>query len=71
MRAAVRDAVVFQRELAIAEEEEAKRAILAEGCEIVEITPAEHERFASVVEPVLAGFRRTYGEEIFAMVPKA
>jgi TRAP-type C4-dicarboxylate transport system substrate-binding protein len=71
MRAAVKDAVVFQRELAVAEEEEAKRAILAEGCEIVEITPAEHERFAAVVEPVLADFRRTYGDEIFAMVPKA
>jgi TRAP-type C4-dicarboxylate transport system substrate-binding protein len=71
MRAAVKDAVAFQRELAIAEEEEAKRAILAEGCEIVEITQAEHERFVAAVAPVLADFRRRYGAEMFAMVPEA
>jgi TRAP-type transport system periplasmic protein len=71
MRSAVKDAVVFQRDLAVAEEEEARRAILAEGCEIVELTPEEHAEFATTVEPVLADFRRAYGDEIFRLVPKA
>jgi TRAP-type C4-dicarboxylate transport system substrate-binding protein len=70
MRNAVRDAVAFQRDLGVAEEEEARRAILAEGCEIVEITPEEHAEFVAAVEPVLAGFRRRFGNEVFDLVPK-
>ena len=70
MRSAVKDAVVFQRELGVAEEEEARQAILAEGCEIVELTPEEHRQFAAAVEPVIADFRRTFGEEMFRLVPK-
>ncbi len=71
MRNAVKDAIVFQRELAITEEDEARQAILAEGCEIVELAPDEHAKFAEAVGPVLADFRRTYGDEIFGLVPKA
>ena len=71
MRNAVADAVLFQRELAVAEEEKARRAIEAEGCEIVEITPGEHAKFAEAVGPVLADFRRTYGEGLFRLLPKA
>ena len=69
MRSAVKDAVVFQRELGVAEEEEARQAILAEGCEIVELSPEEHRQFAEVVEPVLADFRQVYGEEMFRLMP--
>jgi len=71
MRAAVTDAVAYQRELAVAEEEEARRTIEAEGCEIVEITPEEHAEFARAVEPVLADFRRVYGDAVFELVPEA
>jgi TRAP-type C4-dicarboxylate transport system substrate-binding protein len=70
MRSAVKDAVVFQRELGVAEEEEARQAILAEGCGIVELSPEEHRQFAEVVEPVLADFRRTFGEEMFRLMPE-
>jgi len=71
MRNAVSDAVAYQRDLAVAEEDEARRIILAEGCEIVDLTPEEHAEFASAVEPVLADFRRTYGDEIFRLLPEA
>ena len=54
-----------------AAKEEAKRAILAEGCEIVEITPAEHQRFAQAVEPVIADYRRRFGDDVFTLVPEA
>src|SRR5690606_13206934 len=65
MRAATQDAVTFQRELAIAEEEAARRAIEAEGCEIVELNLDEQSEFARAVEPVVADFRQTFGDGIF------
>jgi TRAP-type transport system periplasmic protein len=71
MRNAVRDAVLFQRDLAVAEEDAARRAIEAEGCEIVEISPDEHAKFAEAVEPVLADYRQTYGEDLFGLMPDA
>ena len=40
MREAVTAAVAFQRELHVEEEEDARKAIEAEGCAIVELTPA-------------------------------
>jgi len=71
MRNAVNDAVLFQRDLAVAEEEEARRKIEAEGCEIVEISADEHAKFAEAVRPVLGDFRRTYGDDLFGLVPNA
>src|SRR5215472_10116603 len=46
MRSAVTEAVAFQRDLHEHEEEEARAAITAAGCEIVELTAAEHGAFA-------------------------
>src|ERR1700756_1061794 len=46
MRKAITDAVAFQRGLAVEEDGEARRAIEAQGCEIVELTAAEHGLFA-------------------------
>ena len=71
MRNAVRDAVLFQRDLAVAEEEEARRKIEADGGEIVEISADEHAKFAEAVRPVLGDFRRTYGDDLFGLVPNA
>lgn len=70
MRRAVKDSIALQRDLAVAEEEKARQDIESEGCEIVEITPDEHAKFAAAVEPVLTDFRRTYGDDLFRMVPK-
>ena len=68
MREAVKEAVVFQRQLAVEEDKQSRAAIEKEGCEIVE---ADHAAFVATVQPLLKDARNTYGEEIFAMLPKA
>jgi TRAP-type C4-dicarboxylate transport system substrate-binding protein len=71
MREAVTAAVAFQRELAIEEDVASRRAIEEQGCEIAELSPAEHAEFAQAVEPLLADARKTYGKDMFAMMPAA
>jgi TRAP-type C4-dicarboxylate transport system substrate-binding protein len=68
MRQAVTDAVAFQRGLAVEEDGEARRAIEAQGCEIVEIGADEHRQFAAAVQPLLDEAKTTYGREMFGMV---
>jgi tripartite ATP-independent transporter DctP family solute receptor len=65
MRQAVKDAIAFQRELHVQEEEDARKAIAARGCEIVELTADEHNAFAAAVQPLLDEARGTYGREPF------
>jgi TRAP-type C4-dicarboxylate transport system substrate-binding protein len=67
IRAAVTDAVAFQRELHEEEEEAARDAIAAQGCEIVELSAEEHRAFAAAVAPLLAEARTTFGEELLAL----
>ncbi len=71
MRDAVTKAVAFQRELAIAEDHEARAAIEAAGCEITALTGAQHALFRQAVDPLLQEARHTYGAEMFAMVAAA
>jgi TRAP-type transport system periplasmic protein len=71
MQMAVNEAVAFQRKLAIEEHDESYKAIEAEGCEINALTPEEHEAFVAAVQPLCADARKTYGDAIFKMVPKA
>jgi TRAP-type transport system periplasmic protein len=71
MREAVIKAVAFQRELAIAEDREARAAIEAEGCEITALTPAQHALFREAVDPLLQEARQTYGADVFEMVAAA
>ena len=68
MRAAVTDAVAFQRRLAVEEDGEARRAIEAQGCEIVALGADEHHAFAAAVLPLLDEARKTFGREMFGMV---
>jgi TRAP-type C4-dicarboxylate transport system substrate-binding protein len=68
MREAVKRAVAFQRELAIEEDREARAAIEQEGCEIIELTAAEHAQFRNAVAPLLNEARGTYGREMFGLV---
>src|SRR5262249_53182930 len=68
MKAAVTDAVAFQRTLAVEEDGEARRAIEAQGGEIVEIGADEHRQFAAAVQPLLDEAKKTYGREMFGMV---
>src|SRR5215471_877602 len=71
MRDAVTKAVAFQRELAIAEDREARAAIEAAGCEITTLTSEQHTLFREAVQPLLQEARRTYGSEMFATVAAA
>jgi TRAP-type C4-dicarboxylate transport system substrate-binding protein len=64
MRQAVADAIVFQRDLAIEEERDARTAIEAQGCAIVEPTLAEHAAFAAAVLPLLDEARDVYGDAL-------
>jgi tripartite ATP-independent transporter DctP family solute receptor len=71
MQKAVTEAVTFQRQLAV-EENDASRKIIEEAkCEIVELTPEEHDAFVAAVQPLLADARKMYGDEMFRLVPKA
>jgi TRAP-type transport system periplasmic protein len=71
MREAVTKAVAFQRELAIAEDREARAAIEAAACEITTLTGEQHALFRQAIDPLLQQARRTYGAEMFAMVAAA
>ena len=64
MASAVKDAVAFQRDLHVEEEEAARKAIEAEACELVALTAAEHDAFAAAVRPLLEEARGTYGREL-------
>jgi TRAP-type C4-dicarboxylate transport system substrate-binding protein len=68
MRSAAADAVTCQRDLAIQEELDARRAIEAEKCKVEELTPAEHEAFARAVAPMMAEAEGVYGQEMLRYV---
>ncbi len=65
---AVRDAVAFQRDLHVKEEEEAAAAIRKEGGEIIELTPEQHKAFVTAVSPMYAEARSQYSRELLALV---
>ena len=67
MRSAAKEAIGFQRDLHVREEEDARAAIAAAGCEIVELTADEHAAFASAVKPIYGEARRQYGNDLFAL----
>jgi TRAP-type C4-dicarboxylate transport system substrate-binding protein len=65
MRSAITDAIAFQRELHVQEEEDARKAIAAQGCEIVELSAPEHDAFVAAVAPLLNEARATFGQPLF------
>jgi TRAP-type C4-dicarboxylate transport system substrate-binding protein len=67
MRAAVADAVAFQRDLHQTEEDDAAKAIAAEGSEIVELDSGQHAQFVRAVQPLLTDARKEYGEALFKL----
>jgi TRAP-type C4-dicarboxylate transport system substrate-binding protein len=70
MQRAAREAIVLQRELAVAEEETARKALEAEGCEFVELTESGRAAFSRAVAPVHAEARKRFGDEVFALLGK-
>jgi C4-dicarboxylate-binding protein DctP len=67
MREAVQEAIAFQRDLHVREEEDARRTVEAAGCEIVELDPDQHAAFVAAVQPLLREARQQYGEGLFAL----
>jgi TRAP-type transport system periplasmic protein len=67
MRGAVTEAIAFQRDVHEREEEEARGAIAAAGCDIAELTAAEHAAFAAAVQPIYGEARRQYGDGLMAL----
>jgi TRAP-type C4-dicarboxylate transport system substrate-binding protein len=65
---AVRDAVAFQRQSHIKEEEDAMVAIRKEGGEILELTPDEHKAFVTAVTPIYGEARAQYSRELLSLV---
>jgi tripartite ATP-independent transporter DctP family solute receptor len=68
LRAAVRDAVAFQRDLHVKEEADAEVAIKKAGGEIIEPTADQQKAFASAVSPIYKEARSEFGRELLSLV---
>lgn len=62
VRRAVHDAIPVQRGYAVQEEIDARQAIEAAGCEVIDLTAAERAAFQSAVQPVYIEARRQFGD---------
>jgi TRAP-type C4-dicarboxylate transport system substrate-binding protein len=62
-RDAAREAVTFQRQLAVEEDEAARRAVIDAGGEIATLDAREHEAFVQAVQP-LHGQAQTQHPEV-------
>jgi tripartite ATP-independent transporter DctP family solute receptor len=67
MRAAVKDAVEFQRALHVKEEEDAMVEIRKEGGTIVELTLDQHQQFADAVKPIYGEARNQYDRALLTL----
>jgi TRAP-type transport system periplasmic protein len=65
---AVRAVIPTQRDLHEKEEADAMVAIRKEGGEILELSPSEHQAFASAVAPIYDEARAQYGRELLKLV---
>jgi len=69
MGEAVREAVVLQRDLAIAEEEKALAEIKREGCEVLTLDATEHAAFVAAVQPLRSDAHKLYSAELLSLLP--
>ncbi len=68
MQKAARDAITVQRQLAVEEEDIARKAIESAGGAVVELTAQERAAFARAVKPLHDEARKRFGEEMFALL---
>jgi len=68
MRAAVKDAIIFQRELHLKEDDDSMAAIRNQGGEILELTAQEHQAFVRAVTPIYDEARSQYGRDLLDLV---
>lgn len=66
---AVTQAVAVQRDLAVAEEDIAKQAIIDQGCEIYELTAEDRALFEDAVKPLHKEAIKIFGPEMFDLFP--
>ena len=71
MRAAVAEAVAWQRGETGREHDAACLALEAEGCEIAEMPRDVRAEFIEAVRPLHDEARRTFGTELFGLIPPA
>ncbi len=69
MAEAVREAVAFQRDLAIEEEEKALSEIKNQGCEVAELNAEEHAAFVAAVQPLRSEAYKLYPQELLSLIP--
>ena len=69
MEDAVREAVTWQRELALSEERDAEQAIRDAGCEIAVLNDQERLAFVDAVKPLLAEADAVYGPDLIKLLP--
>src|SRR5262249_40185521 len=67
MRAAVKEAVSFQRELHVKEENDAMGAIRMEGGEILQLRAEERGAFVRAVSPFYGEAGREYSRDLFSL----
>ena len=65
---AVQEAITYQRGLAEQEFVDSRKAIVDEGCEIADLTPAEHAEFIAAVKPQHDEARVIYGNKMFDLL---
>jgi TRAP-type C4-dicarboxylate transport system substrate-binding protein len=65
---AAREAIAVQRELAVEEENIARKAIESAGGEVVELSAKERAAFSAAVKPLHDDARKRFGEEMFALL---
>jgi TRAP-type transport system periplasmic protein len=68
LRRAAAAAVAMQRGLAVEEDKAARQAMLAQGCDILDLTEDEHAAFRAAVQPLLAEGREKYGQKMFDLL---
>jgi len=68
MRLAVKDAILFQRDLHVKEEEDAMVDIRKVGGDIIELTPDQHAAFARAVNPIYGEARNEYSRDLLTLV---
>ena len=71
LNALVAASVAFQRGLAEEEDVASRQAIVDEGCEIADLSAQELSVFSEAVQPLWADAQKTYGKEMFGMMPGA
>jgi len=65
---AAREAIAAQRELAVEEEQTARKAIESAGGDVLELTADERAAFARAVRPLHDEARQRFGEEVFGLL---